>query len=91
METMEKEKIRATVRDRYGSIAKAGNDTPETWICRVVLFDKRYSKERSSLWCHAAGLPMPLPGKRHPAAARWIFPLKKWPLTWGTLAIPRRI
>ena len=30
METMEKEKIRETVRDRYGSIARAGNDTPES-------------------------------------------------------------
>ena len=30
METMEKEKIRETVRERYGSIAKAGNDAPES-------------------------------------------------------------
>lgn len=29
METVEKEKIRETVRDRYGSIAKAGNVAPE--------------------------------------------------------------
>ena len=30
METIDKEKIRETVRDRYGSIAKAGGVTPET-------------------------------------------------------------
>jgi arsenite methyltransferase len=30
METMDKEKIRETVRERYGSIAKAGGVTPET-------------------------------------------------------------
>jgi len=28
--TVDKEKIRATVRERYGSIAKAGNDAPES-------------------------------------------------------------
>ncbi len=44
MEIMDKEKIRETVRERYGSIAKAGNDTPEIRICRVVMFDKRNQK-----------------------------------------------
>ena len=48
METMDKEKIRETVRERYGSIAKGGERFAGNNPCGIMLRAKRCSKANAS-------------------------------------------